>query len=109
VGLVDAEVVEDGDDVPALLYQLVLRGVVGLVGLTVAAGVDQDAAVGVLEGIDVAGGTPAGELAAEAVLKDKGFAVALDLVVDADAVVRGVRQGTPPWITGVIARCWSRR
>jgi hypothetical protein len=109
VGLVDAEVVEDGDNVLALLYQLVFRGVVGFVGLTVAAGVDQDAAVGVLEGIDVARGAPAGELAAEAVLEDEGFAVAFDFVVDADAVVRGGRQGTPPWITGVIARCWSRR
>ena len=87
VGLRQFQGIEDGNDVGGVALAGIGGAIVRLVTLPVPTRVDQDHPTVVLQAIDVARHPPVGEALAEAMLEDQGRAIALDLVVDAYAVI----------------------
>ena len=81
--------VEDGEDVAEALVERVGRGIVRRVATALAAGIEEDEAIAVTQGLNVACvlAAPVFETAEEADVEEKRWPAALDLIVDADAVV----------------------
>jgi hypothetical protein len=87
--------VEDGEDVADALVEYVSRGIVRRVAAALAAGIEEDEAIGVAQSLNVASvfAAPVFETAEEADVEDKRWPAAFDLIVNADAVVTGVGHG----------------
>jgi hypothetical protein len=87
--------VEDGEDVTDALVERVSRGIVRRVAAALAAGIEEDEAIGVTQSLDVASvlAAPVFETAEEADMQDKRWPAAFDLIVNADAVVAGEGHG----------------
>ncbi len=91
-----AEIVEDGDDIGGAQGQIVGGAIVRLVALAVAAGVDQDHGVPIPQGLDIAEVHPIRAAAHRAVVKHERRSAAGGLVMDADAAVAREWHGFSP-------------
>ena len=89
--------VEDGEDVADALVERVGRGIVRRVAAALAAGIEEDEAIGVTQSPNLTSvlAAPIFETSKEADVKDQRWPAALDLIVNADAVVVGVRHRWP--------------
>jgi hypothetical protein len=89
--------VEDGEDVADTLAEGIGRGIVRRITAALTAGIEEDEAIGITKGFDVAGvfAAPVFETAEEADVEDQRGSAALELVVNTDAVILGVGRGRP--------------
>jgi hypothetical protein len=95
VGAFDPFNVENGEDVAHALVTRIGRGVVWRVAAALAAGIEEDEAIGITQSLNVASvvAAPVFETSKKADVEDQRRPAALDLIVNADAIVGGVGHG----------------
>jgi hypothetical protein len=89
--------VEDGENAADALVERISRRIVRRVAAALAAGIEEDEAIGVTQSLNVASvlAAPVFETAEEADVEEKRWPAAFDLIVNADAVVVGVGHRWP--------------
>lgn len=91
----DFELLEDGDDVGGIALASIGLRLVRFIARTVSTRIDQDQAMSRLQGFDIAEVIPGLEAVGEAVLEHQRRAITLNLVMNADALIVGVRHCPP--------------
>jgi hypothetical protein len=87
--------IEDSEDVADALVERICRGIVRSIAAALASGIEEDEAIGVTQGLNVAHvlAAPVFETSEEANVEHKRWPIALDLIVNADAIITSVGYG----------------